>query len=62
MGERGVEFEWEEKEGGRFWRERRGECKLERERERRYYSGGVRRECGWLKKGECEWGKKKNTC
>lgn len=28
-------------------RERRGECKLERERERRYYSGGVRRECGW---------------
>lgn len=26
-------------------RERRGECKLERER--RYYSGGVRRECDW---------------
>lgn len=33
VGERGVEFEWEEKEGGRCWRERRGECKLERERE-----------------------------
>lgn len=49
MGERGVEFEWEEKEGGRCWRERerRGECKLERERERRYYSGGVRRVCDW---------------
>lgn len=27
-------------------RERSGECKLERERER-YYSVGVRRECDW---------------
>lgn len=47
MGERGVEFEWEEKEGGRCWREREGETVSWRERERRYYSGGVRRECGW---------------
>lgn len=45
--ERGVEFEWEEKEGGRCWREREGENVSWRERERRYYSGGVRRECGW---------------
>lgn len=37
MGERGVEFEWEEKEGGRCWREREGENVSWRERER----GGI---------------------
>lgn len=46
MGERGVEFEWEEKEGGRCWREREAENVSLRERER-YYSVGVRRECDW---------------
>lgn len=34
MGERGVEFEWEEKEGGRCWREREAENVSWRERER----------------------------